>query len=184
LTAAGHAFACALSFITPDGNHGTAFAMYVGSSSFSYPMSCTAVTASPIALCVQALKQRTEIQVLFLKALQSQNPAVHGAAMAALKAYIKVDKIPKQLLQETLREMLQALGNHRTLSLPLLNGMHRLLEVLSDWFNLSLGDKLIDHLAHWMDLDTLFKERVKGWAEGEARRGRGQLTQVGTCILT
>jgi transformation/transcription domain-associated protein len=118
------------------------------------------------------MKQHTDIQVLFLKALQSQNPAVHGASMTAVTSYITVQKIPKQLLQETLREMLQALGNHRTLSLPLLKGMHRLLEVLSDWFNLSLGDKLIDHLAHWLDLETLLKERIKGWAQGEVHRGR------------
>ena len=37
-------------------------------------------------------------------------------------------------------------GNYKTLSLPLLRGLARLLELLSDWFNLALGEKLVDHL--------------------------------------
>lgn len=51
-------------------------------------------------------------------------------------------------------------GTHRSLSLPLLRGLHRLLEQMSDWFNLTLGEKLLDHLRKWADPETYLTGQV------------------------
>lgn len=42
-------------------------------------------------------------------------------------------KLSKNLLQSSLRPILQNLGNYRHLTLTLLHGLGRLLELLSDW---------------------------------------------------
>ena len=45
-------------------------------------------------------------------------------------------------------------------------GLARLLDLLSEWFNLTLGDKLLEHLRMWLDPETLVKVRilaVQGW---------------------
>lgn len=55
------------------------------------------------------------------------------------------NKAPKQhirvqvLLQESLRPILVQLGYHSKLQLPLLQGLARLLQLLSSWFNITLG---------------------------------------------
>ena len=43
------------------------------------------------------------------------------------------------LLQESLRPILVQLGYHNKLQLPLLKGLARLLQLLSSWFNITLG---------------------------------------------
>jgi hypothetical protein len=61
------------------------------------------------------------------------SPAIHGAAQAALTGHQVCAKFPKHLLQNSLRPILQNLGNYRHLTLTLLHGLGRLLELLSDW---------------------------------------------------
>lgn len=63
----------------------------------------------------------------------ADNPTIHTAAQSALQEVMCVSKFPKNLLQNSLRPILQNLGNYRHLNLKLLHGLGRLLELLSDW---------------------------------------------------
>ena len=49
-------------------------------------------------------------------------------------------------------------------------GLYRLLELLSDWFNLTLGEKLIDHLTRWLDPDQMGGQ--VGWRQGGGKINR------------
>jgi transformation/transcription domain-associated protein len=86
--------------------------------------------------------------------------------MTALERFIRVSKIPKNLLQNSLRPILQNLGNYKSLSLKLLKGLGRLLQLLSDWFNITLGEKLIEHLRNWLEPDKLISGSFE-WNAGE-----------------
>jgi transformation/transcription domain-associated protein len=52
------------------------------------------------------------------------------------------------LSQSSLRPVLLNLAHFTKLTVPLLNGIARLLELLTNCFNVALGDKLIEHLGH------------------------------------
>jgi transformation/transcription domain-associated protein len=44
------------------------------------------------------------------------------------------------------------LANTKSLTMPLLQGLARLLELLSNWFSVTLGAKLVDHLGKkWLN---------------------------------
>lgn len=76
---------------------------------------------------------RDEITSSMFRALVSDNQDIYSAARRALERIMKVSKIPKNLLQNSLRPILQNLGDYRRLTLRLLHGLGRLLELLSDW---------------------------------------------------
>lgn len=59
--------------------------------------------------------------------------------------------MPKDLLQSCLRPVLKNLTHIQKLSLPLLQGLSRLLYLLSNWFNVTLGDKLFGYLRQWTE---------------------------------
>ncbi len=48
-------------------------------------------------------------------------------------------KMPKSLLQASLRPILASLGSYNKLNLPMLRGLSHLLELLASWFNITLG---------------------------------------------
>jgi transformation/transcription domain-associated protein len=81
----------------------------------------------------QAEHIRDDICALLFKALMVDSPAIHKAAQSALQEVMVCAKFPKNLLQNSLRPILQNLGNYRHLTLTLLHGLGRLLELLSDW---------------------------------------------------
>lgn len=80
------------------------------------------------------------------------------AAQAALVQVISANRqfkdktgMPKDLLQSCLRPVLKNLTHIQKLSLPLLQGLSRLLYLLSNWFNVTLGDKLFGYLRQWTE---------------------------------
>ena len=66
-----------------------------------------------------------------------------------LAQVIAQQKLPKELLQSSLRPVLLNLADYRKLSVPLLQGLSRLLELLTNCFNVTLGEKLLEHLNKW-----------------------------------
>ncbi|PQQ14959.1 transformation/transcription domain-associated protein isoform X2 [Prunus yedoensis var. nudiflora] len=50
--------------------------------------------------------------------------------------------------------------------MPLLQGLARLLELLSNWFNVTLGGKLLEHLKKWLEPEKLAQSQ-KSWKAGE-----------------
>jgi hypothetical protein len=74
--------------------------------------------------------------------------------------------MPKDLLQSSLRPILVNLAQTRSLTMPLLQGLARLLELLSNWFNVTLGAKLLDHLKKWLEPEKLAQSQ-KSWKAGD-----------------
>lgn len=74
--------------------------------------------------------------------------------------------MPKELLQSSLRPILVNLAHTKNLSMPLLQGLARLLELLSNWFNVTLGGKLLEHLKKWLEPEKLAQSQ-KSWKAGE-----------------
>ena len=84
------------------------------------------------------------------------------AAQAALVQVIITNRqfkdrsgMQKDLLQSCLRPVLKNLTHIQKLSLPLLQGLSRLLYLLSSWFNVTLGDKLFGYLKQWAEPSKL-----------------------------
>jgi transformation/transcription domain-associated protein len=74
----------------------------------------------------------------------------------------------KELLQSSLRPILVNLAHYKNLTMPLLVGLERLLELLSNWFNPTLGEKLLEHLRRWLEPD----KQVAGQAAGQQAQAR------------
>ena len=79
---------------------------------------------------------------------------------------INQQRMPKELLQSSLRPILVNLAHTKNLSMPLLQGLARLLELLSNWFNVALGNKLLEHLKKWLEPEKLAQSQ-KSWKAGE-----------------
>ncbi|CAN0260901.1 unnamed protein product [Discosporangium mesarthrocarpum] len=117
------------------------------------------VTNPNAFMAVEAYKEvRTRCIGLFFKSLTSRPDQVVDASQAALVQVIFTNRqlkdknsMPKDLLQSCLRPVLKNLTHIQKLSLPLLQGLSRLLYLLSNWFNITLGDKLFDYLRQWTD---------------------------------
>jgi phosphatidylinositol kinase/protein kinase (PI-3 family) len=112
----------------------------------------------------ELLDLRNHIIRIFFTSLQTPYPEIVGAAKGGLGMVIKQQKLPKELLQTCLRPILTNLSDYRKLSVTYLQGLSRLLELLSNWFNATLGEKLIEHLKKWTEPDFAQK---KIWPPGE-----------------
>jgi hypothetical protein len=138
-------------------------------------MLCTAMASGRVALLAQPpapvlppgateaapvpmSKLRQEVIGMLFKSLTCRTPEIVAASKAGLQQVISQQKLPKELLQQSLRPILGPIcANHKHLSLPLLQGLARLLELLSNWFNVTLGEKLIDHLNKWLEPEKLLQ---------------------------
>ena len=85
---------------------------------------------------------RQSIIQLFFKHLTSPDEAIIATAQQGLAHVISNHKMPKNLLQASLRPILVNLAYHNKLKLPLLKGLARLLQLLASWFNVTLGECL------------------------------------------
>lgn len=96
---------------------------------------------------------RQQIIQMFFKHLTSPDEAIIATAQQGLAHVISNHKMPKGLLQMSLRPILVNLAYHNKLKLPLLKGLARLLQLLASWFNVTLGKpKSVcnpTHGTHW-----------------------------------
>lgn len=108
---------------------------------------------------------------VFFRYLTGQPAELVACAQQALTDVIQLNKqnkdiaLPKELLQQCLRPVLLNLADYRKLNLPLLDGLARLLTLLSSCFNVTLGEKLLEHLKQWRDPDRIIKASI--WKRGE-----------------
>ncbi|KAL0020642.1 hypothetical protein WJX79_010395 [Trebouxia sp. C0005] len=109
---------------------------------------------------------RQNIIQLFFKHLTSPDEAIIATAQQGLAHVISNHKMPKGLLQLSLRPILVNLAYHNKLKLPLSKGLARLLQLLASWFNVTLGEKLIEHLKKWLDTTKLL-ETPHSWEPGQ-----------------
>ncbi|KAI9246865.1 hypothetical protein BY458DRAFT_560504 [Sporodiniella umbellata] len=99
---------------------------------------------------------RARIFQVFFKSLHSDMPDVVEAAHRGIKQVLSpTNKLPKDLLQQGLRPILTTLASHKTLSLAGLEGLARLLELLTNYFKVEIGKKLLDHLKLWAEPSVL-----------------------------
>ncbi|KAL1520613.1 hypothetical protein AB1Y20_022187 [Prymnesium parvum] len=73
---------------------------------------------------------------------------------------INTQKLQKELLQSSLRPILLNLADYRKLTVHLLQRLSRLLSLLSNFFNLTLAEKLLEHLGRWTDPEALSKAKA------------------------
>lgn len=88
---------------------------------------------------LQLPELRQNIIQLFFKHLTSPDDSIIATAQQGLAHVISNHKMPKGLLQLSLRPILVNLAYHNKLKLPLLKGLARLLQLLASWFNVTLG---------------------------------------------
>ncbi|KAK9475364.1 uncharacterized protein V1510DRAFT_427714 [Dipodascopsis tothii] len=110
----------------------------------------------------QQAHTRARIIGVFFSALNSKSKAVVDAANAGLKAVLSRQyKLPKDLLQNGLRPILMNLSDHKRLTVEGLDGLARLLDLLTNYFKVEIGNKLLDHLKAWAEPALLYQASGK-----------------------
>eukprot|EP00899_Mesostigma_viride_P026573 jgi/Mesvir1/70/Mv13673-RA.2 len=127
---------------------------------------CTAMAWNDFKATQQTGDIRSRIIGMFFKSLTCRTPEIVAVAKEGLRQVIQQHKMPKELLQSSLRPILVNLAHHKNLTMPLLHGLARLLELLSNWFNVTLGEKLMVHLRRWLEPAKLLSS-PKSWKPGE-----------------
>ncbi|KAK7720750.1 transcription-associated protein 1 [Botryosphaeria dothidea] len=84
---------------------------------------------------------------VFFKALYSKSPQVVEAANAGLQGVLHTtNKLPKDVLQSGLRPILVNLQDPKKLTVEGLDGLARLLKLLTNYFKVEIGSRLLDHM--------------------------------------
>ncbi|KAI1633644.1 FAT domain-containing protein [Biscogniauxia mediterranea] len=95
----------------------------------------------------QSNPTRTKIVSVFFKCLYSESKPTIEAANDALKAVLsQTNKLPKDLLQQGLRPVLANLQDPKRLSTHGLDNLARLLRLLTTYFKVEIGARLLDHI--------------------------------------
>lgn len=90
---------------------------------------------------------RTKIVSVFFKCLYLESSQTIEAANDALKVVLsQTTKLPKDLLQNGLRPVLANLQDPRRLTTHGLDGLARLLQLLTTYFKVEIGSRLLDHI--------------------------------------
>lgn len=90
---------------------------------------------------------RARIITVFFKLLYSKSPEIIEAANAGLKeVLVQTTKLPKDLLQNGLRPILMNLQDSKRLTVAGLEGLARLLALLTNYFKVEIGARLLEHM--------------------------------------
>ncbi|KAI9676027.1 MAG: hypothetical protein M1817_000770 [Caeruleum heppii] len=101
-------------------------------------------------------QSRPRIISVFFKSLYSKSTEVIDAANAGLKGVLTMtNKLPKDLLQNGLRPILMNLQDPKRLTVEGLDGLARLLTLLTNYFKVEIGQRLLDHLKSIADINSL-----------------------------
>lgn len=105
---------------------------------------------------------RGRIISVFFKSLYSKSHEVIEAANSGLKGVLaQTNKLPKDLLQNGLRPILMNLSDPKRLNVAGLEGLARLLELLTNYFKVEIGSRLLDHLKNLADPNVLQQTSFK-----------------------
>ncbi|KAI4175603.1 MAG: hypothetical protein LQ343_001594 [Gyalolechia ehrenbergii] len=106
----------------------------------------------------QHSQSRSRIIAVFFQSLYSHSPEVIEAANTGLGAVLKINnKLPKDLLHNGLRPILMNLQEPKKLSVQGLDGLARLLALLTNYFKVEIGERLLDHMKVIADKSVLQK---------------------------
>ncbi|CAG8494971.1 1279_t:CDS:10 [Ambispora gerdemannii] len=128
----------------------------------------TAAMACPDFLTPRQGPIRARIIGVFFKSLYSRVPEIVEVSNKGLASVLHQQKLQKDLLQAGLRPILVNLSDHKKLTVAGLEGLARLLELLTNYFKVEIGRKLLDHLTPWADPKTLQDASNKPLMEIEA----------------
>ncbi|EGG23993.1 protein kinase [Cavenderia fasciculata] len=95
---------------------------------------------------------------IFFKAITTRNKEIAVVAKRGLYLAIANQKLVKDLLQPCLRPVLANVTDPKSLSVPFLQGLSRLLELLSNCFNQALGEKLSEYLKRFEESGKLSQQ--------------------------
>lgn len=109
----------------------------------------SAAMASPEFMSAKQQATRMKTLSVYFKLLYAKSPEVVEASYQSLKAVMATQgKLPKDLLQSGLKPVLMNLADHKKLSVASLLGLARLLELLTNYFKVEIGQKLLDHFRN------------------------------------
>ena len=98
------------------------------------------------------LTLRNRIIQLLFKGLYARNRELIEICKSGLAQVISIPlKLPKDLLQSGLRPVLMNLSDPKRLSVASIEGLGRLLELLTTYFKVEIGRKLLDHVKFWCE---------------------------------
>ncbi|KDQ21071.1 hypothetical protein BOTBODRAFT_142417 [Botryobasidium botryosum FD-172 SS1] len=101
-------------------------------------------------------QMRQRVTGVYFKSLYSLSSDVKHAAHEGLRvALTHQSRLPKDLLQTGLRPILMNLADPKRLSVPNLEGLARLLELLTNYFKVEIGLKLLEHFRSLADTTML-----------------------------
>ncbi|KAF2090684.1 hypothetical protein K490DRAFT_53653 [Saccharata proteae CBS 121410] len=93
---------------------------------------------------------------VFFKALYSKSPKVVEAANSGLHGVLATtNKLPKDVLQSGLRPILVNLQDSKKLTVEGLEGLARLLKLLTNYFKVEIGARLLEHMKVIADARVL-----------------------------
>ncbi|KAJ6599027.1 hypothetical protein DFH09DRAFT_1388713 [Mycena vulgaris] len=111
---------------------------------------------------------RQRVTGVYFKSLYSPSPEVKDVAYDGLKMVLThQSRLPRELLQTGLRPILMNLADPKRLSVPGLEGLARLLELLTNYFKVEIGHKLLDHFRIVADPQLLSTASRLTLAENE-----------------
>ncbi|KAJ7068316.1 hypothetical protein C8F01DRAFT_1364679 [Mycena amicta] len=111
---------------------------------------------------------RQRVTSVYFKSLYSPSPEVKDVAYDGLKMVLThQSRLPRELLQTGLRPILMNLADPKRLSIPGLEGLARLLELLTNYFKVEIGHKLLDHFRIVADPQLLSSASKLTVAENE-----------------
>ncbi|WVQ95626.1 hypothetical protein IAU59_002724 [Kwoniella sp. CBS 9459] len=101
---------------------------------------------------------RARIIQVYFKHVYSTNPDIVEVAHEGLRDVLhQQSKLPKDVLQQGLRPILVNLADAKRLSVSGLDGLARFLELLTNYFKVEIGIKLLDHFKTLGDHQMLVK---------------------------
>nr|XP_019007357.1 transformation/transcription domain-associated protein [Kwoniella pini CBS 10737]OCF46138.1 transformation/transcription domain-associated protein [Kwoniella pini CBS 10737] len=99
---------------------------------------------------------RARIIQVYFKHVYSSNPDIVDVAHDGLRDVLQQqNKLPKDVLQQGLRPILVNLADAKRLSVSGLDGLARFLELLTNYFKVEIGTKLLDHFKTLGDENML-----------------------------
>ncbi|EEH23239.2 hypothetical protein PABG_05450 [Paracoccidioides brasiliensis Pb03] len=99
---------------------------------------------------------RARVIAVFFKSLYSRSPEIIEAANSGLRDVLtQTNKLPKDLLQNGLRPILMNLQDPKRLSVAGLDGLARLLTLLTNYFKVEIGSRLLEHMKSIADDNIL-----------------------------
>lgn len=103
-------------------------------------------------------QHKGRVITVFFRCLYNKNSEVASAANAGLKSVLAAtQKLPKDLLQSGLRPILMNVQDPRKLSVEGLEGLRTLLQLLTNYFKVEIGSRLLDHMKQIADVPSLQK---------------------------